>query len=127
METSITNPKKRQAYPDRITLKGEALQRVDNWLTQIRNQSKGVKISRNDLVQWLIERRAPTLDTDEQKALSELFFDEVAFAAWMLKEVRERKKRQESTALSEILAMGKPGACNPLPNRKEGGERKNSS
>ena len=46
--------KVRQTYSDRITLKPESLCRIDGWLEQLENQFKGIKISRTQLINWLV-------------------------------------------------------------------------
>ncbi len=103
MDNGIEPIKKRRVNPERITVAKESLSRLSDWIEQIATEVKGIKLNRNDLVNWLIQNHASTLSADEVKEVERHFFDEVKFAEWALKELKAAKARGETTSLSEIL------------------------
>lgn len=111
MEAMESKTNKRKTHFDRITLKDDALAKVDGWLSQIRNSSHGIKISRADIVNWLIAGHPADLTGQEQKDISDTFYDDVAFVAWAYRQIKEARKRNEKLSLAEVIARAKGGAA----------------
>ena len=95
--------KKYQKHPDRITLSSGALERVNAWLDQIRDELKGIRISRNDLVEHFILAQPDQLPSEVIEALKDARFDEVAFAAWALRELKAARSRGDKLTLADIV------------------------
>ena len=100
-----TKPKTKAKHPDRVTLAPEALWRVSKWLDETRGQIKGSKISRSDLVSFLIMSHSPCLSEGELKELEGEYFDEVRFAAWALGQLKDAKAQGKTVSLNEILGV----------------------
>lgn len=94
---------KRQSHPDRITLSPEALSRVNGWVDYFNGKSRAVKVTRNDIVNFLLLNRAVELSEPEQSELERLHFDEVKFATWALNTIREAKARGETLTLESLV------------------------
>ncbi len=103
MEKIATVTRKRSTRPERISLNENELKRVDGWLTQIRNASLGVKINRNQLVQWLIGSLPETFSEEQLGNLKETFFNEVYFVKKALLQLQESQKRGEKATIEEII------------------------
>lgn len=73
--TSETKPKKRQRHADRVTLKEDALARVDGWLSQLAPHLRGVRITRSDLVHWVLVHKDSALSGEEVSQLEAKYFD----------------------------------------------------
>ena len=87
---------------DRISLKPDALERLEKWASTISDRTKA-RVKKSDLAQWVIMSHPPTLSEAEIVAIEKLFFDEIKYAEWILKQVREKKARGETVNLSELI------------------------
>lgn len=97
----------RLRHPDRLTVSPEALERLNGWIADLETRLKGISLSRNQLVQWLIMGHAASLSAQEMKQIEEEFFDELKFAEWALKELRGAQARGERVTLAEIVARSR--------------------
>ena len=60
--TEESKPKrKRYATPDRANLSKDALAIVNSWVDQVKPKLAGSKITRSDLVNWVVEKKGETL------------------------------------------------------------------
>lgn len=105
-------PKVKPRHPDRVTLSPESLNRVGGWLSDLEERLKGNRVTRNDLVNFLILTHPPQLSEKETTELSEKYFDEVRFAEWALRQLKEAKASGNNITLAEIMAGAK------APNQK---------
>jgi hypothetical protein len=94
---------KKQPRRDRVTLDPVAVNRLDNWISQVQLQIKGVQVTRSDLVNFLISHHSEALTSIEIQLLKQAHFDEAEFAEWALKEFRKAKERGENPSLADIL------------------------
>ena len=125
-ENPAPNEKKKRAVAvDRITLRPDSLNRLDGWLASLQVKFRGIRVSRSDLVNWLIGARAPELSGAELRALQREYFDEVQFTAWALRELKDARARGEKLSLKDIMARDrasqKPAHDRP-PKTKEKSE-----
>jgi len=93
---------------DRIALQGEARDRVQRWAAELNTQIKGLRLTKTDLVTYLILDHAETLSAEDVLKIRKSYFDEVRFATWLLKEVKEAQKRGESPSIEGLIGMEKP-------------------
>ena len=98
----IASTKKRLTYPDRITLDQAALEKINSWLDQVMSLSKGLRVTRADLVNWLIKNQPDTLLPTQLKQIETSYFDPVKHAQWALAQVIEAKARGESITIRII-------------------------
>lgn len=97
------SPKKRAIRQDRVTLKSEALGKLNQWSKQLGDRIKGTKISRSDIVDWLIESHADSLSDDEISDLEKSHFDEVKFAEWAVTQLKKARANGSITTLADLL------------------------
>ena len=72
-------------------------------MEQINSKKKGVKISRKDFVNWLIEKSPENLPNGEINALIEKFYDEESFLRELLREVKKLKANGQNQNLDFIV------------------------
>lgn len=95
VKSTTTNKEKKQKHPDRITLPPNALEKLGRWIDFLHNKSAGIKVTRSDLVTWLINSHTENLSTSEVSELEEKFFDNLKYAKWAVKEIMEARARGE--------------------------------
>jgi hypothetical protein len=100
--------KRRYISQDRITLKGEVLERLNQWAGQLKDACKGTKVKHGDIVEWLVMTHAPALSVKELNEFKDQYFDEVQFASWALKTLREAHSRGEKVSLTDIISASRP-------------------
>ncbi len=105
--TDCNPPETRNQHPDRIKISPEALSRLSIWNDEATSRLRGVKLTRSDLVNFLILNHEQALSQAELKALENQFFDEVKFAQWAVDELKAAKGRGESIRLAEIIARNR--------------------
>jgi hypothetical protein len=99
-----TKTKTYQKHPDRVTLGEGALARVNGWLDQVRSELRGIRLSRNDLVEYAILSQPEELPASSVAELKASRFDEVAFAAWALRELKAARAKGEKLTLAGIVS-----------------------
>ncbi len=107
MENSITKTKKPLPPVNRVALTQEAATRLDSWIFQLSEAFHGIKIKRNDVVEWLIRSKAPILSDDEMKGLRQEHYSEVDLANWVLRQLKEAKAKGENLSLEEVVQRQK--------------------
>ena len=96
---------KRQMRSDRVALSPECNEKVGRWLDGLKERFKGLKISRSELINWVLMNRPNVLDQSEAQQIHAAFFDEIHFASWALKELRKARAAGQSQSLAEILGQ----------------------
>jgi len=112
-----TKTKEQRGSLDRITLNSDTLQRVDRWLNQLTDHCKGIRASRTDIVRWLISSHSPELSLSELRAAKEAMFDDLEYALWLAKEIREARGRGEKVSILDLVHFAKerPGRMPSKP------------
>lgn len=96
------NNRMRVKHPDTVTIDQKNLTKVARWMDQIESQTNGVKVTRKDIVNWLICAHAESLSTKELSAISRLFYDEERMLLQILKNVRRAKANGEQVSLEDL-------------------------
>ena len=100
-----TLPKKAKfRHPDRVTLTPDLMTRLDGWMKQVTDRHRGVRLTRNNVVDWLISSYPAELPSADIKILAERFYDEERFLKDAIRELRSKKARGEIVCLADILA-----------------------
>jgi hypothetical protein len=109
--------KAKPRHPDRVTLLPKHLEKMDGWIHQITTRQRGVRLTRNDIVAWLIDSQPVELSPKDEKALGEMHYDEERFLKEAIREIRARKARGESGSLAELLKnwTARPATERPAP------------
>ncbi len=84
--------KKKRPVLDHVALTYASVEKIKKWLDQVSAKKKGVKISRKDFVNWLIEKSNENLSTGDINALIGKFYDEESFLRQLLRDVRQAKE-----------------------------------
>lgn len=113
MDNGLNKKKKKAKHPDRVTLTPEHQEKVDGWIKQVTANHRGVRLTRNNVVDWLIGSYAAELSRSDEKALAERFYDEERFLREAMRELRSRKARGESISLMELLRNVDTGKSTP--------------
>ena len=94
--------------PERIALTKESVAKVKAWLMQIGADLRGVRVSKNEFVNWVICNQADALTAQEMTKLEAEFFDELRFAEWALRELKAAKARGEKITLQTLMSESRP-------------------
>lgn len=108
METTEVETKNVSAKQERVSLDEESALRVDQWVDQVLRQVPGIKIGRSELVRWLILSHEDVLRTEELLEIKSRFFDEMEFALWMVRQLKESRAKGEKLSLNDLLAGTTP-------------------
>ncbi|MEI8025260.1 MAG: hypothetical protein WCI18_02825 [Pseudomonadota bacterium] len=103
-------------HPDRVTLPPELISKLDAWMKHITDRHRGVRLTRNNMIEWLISSYPNELPSADIKTIAEQFYDEERFLKDAIHELRLKKARGENVSLAEILAKGGPQKT-PNPKR----------
>ena len=107
MDRVSKDPKMR--HPERIALQDQELTKIDAWRAQVVAAQRGVRLSRSDMVRWLIEAKTAELTAAEALAVGRRHFDEGRYLQDVTREFHSRKALGEKKILGKILTDGK--AC----------------
>jgi hypothetical protein len=103
MTEEAAKQSKKQPRRDRVNLDPVSLARLQSWLDQFNQNFPTGKITRSDLINYLLSSRSESLSENELAGLRERFFDEVQLAEWALRELKAARNRGENSTLNEIL------------------------
>jgi hypothetical protein len=112
-EVSNTSKKKprseKQLHPqDRATLTPATAKKLDAWLEQIDSKYNGlVSVSRSDLTNYFLDKQPDLLNRDQLEKIKAAHFDEVRFAQWALKQIKDSKQKGESLSLKDLVSMSR--------------------
>ncbi|MBI2712602.1 MAG: hypothetical protein HYX41_07105 [Bdellovibrio sp.] len=115
----------RGQFPDRLKIGSEALSKLNLLIEQANQRLRGMKLTRSDLVNFLILKRSETLSTQELKELETQYFDELKFAQWAIQELKAARSKGESITLGDILSgkSDRSGALNPSKRKSKKGAK----
>lgn len=100
----VTSPRPKLEH---VALSASSSKKVDAWLEQVSVKRKGVKISRKDFVNWLIEKSPDNLSGGDLSGLVERFYDEAAFLRQLLRDVKQAKAEGKSDSGFELILKTK--------------------
>lgn len=103
----------------RVILSEENGRHLQEWLGQLRESCPGIRIKKQDLVNWLVGERGPRLCAADLKSLRERFFNEIELAQWALGQLKAAKARNEKLTLADLIRGGKlkEGVISPRKER----------
>lgn len=99
-----------------ISLTANSSQKITSWLDQISQKKKGVKITRKDFINWLIDKSPDNLNSSDLSALIERFYDEAAFLRQLLRDVKQAKSEGKSETGFELVLKTKKSDQKREPN-----------
>ncbi len=102
-------PKLRTRHPDRVSLSPDSLNRLAGWTIDAEGHLKGSRLTKSDLVNFLIKSHSASLSERELEELERDHFDEVRFAAWALRQIKEARAQGKDLSLADVVNAA-PGA-----------------
>lgn len=92
---------------DHVALKPESSRKINAWIEQVSLKKKGVKISRKQFVNWLIEKMPENLSSSDLASLIDHFFDERKLLRLLLRESAKAKAEGREDAGFELVVKTK--------------------
>lgn len=92
---------------EHVALSEASIQKINGWLEQASTKKKGVKITRKNFINWLIEKSPDNLSGGDLSALVERFYDEAKFLRHLLREVNQAKADGKTDTGFELVVKTK--------------------
>jgi len=92
---------------EHIALSEIASAKITSWIEQVGIKKKGVRISRKDFVNWLVEKSPENLSNADLNSLIDRFYDEASFLRQLLREVKTAKKNGQTEPALEFIVRTK--------------------
>jgi len=92
---------------EHIALSETASAKITGWLEQVGIKKKGVRITRKDFVNWLVEKSPENLSNGDLNSLIDRFYDEASFLRQLLREVKIAKKNGQTEHALEFIVRTK--------------------
>lgn len=92
---------------EHVALSAASIRKINAWLEQASLKKKGVKISRKDFINWLIEKSPDNLSGGDLSALIDRFYDEAKFLRHLLREVNQAKADGKTDTGFELVVKTK--------------------
>lgn len=103
--TKLDQKKAKKISKERIALNQESLRKIDQWLHQVSDAVKGIKLTRSDLVNHEISQAEEYLDQRKLQMLREIYFDPLKALRWAITQAQEAKRRGELTSIDDYLSQ----------------------
>ena len=103
MNDSIPQKRKRYSTPERVSLVKATASILDGWLNQLSPRLQGVKVTRSDLVNWLLKRHPSLLTEKELASLEQELFDPVKALEAAVAEAKKKVTLGEDIDLAALL------------------------
>lgn len=117
IESKSKIPKRKPRHPDRVALKPEHLVKIQTWIAQVTSKHRGVKITKNDLITWLIDSQPDLLPETTEADLALRHYDEERFLRETLREFQKCRAQGLAFDWRDVLARDQPKS-NRRPRRK---------
>lgn len=121
---SITKTKAKGPSLSRINLSEQSERLIQGWISQLKDSCPGIRVKKQDLVNWLISERGSQLSASDTKSIKECFFGEIELAQWALVQLKAAKARNEKVTLAELIRSGKVTSAEQLPRKKASPSKK---
>lgn len=92
---------------EHIALSEIASAKITSWIEQVGIKKKGVRITRKDFVNWLVEKSPENLSNGDLNSLIDRFYDEASFLRQLLREVKTAKKNGQTEPALEFIVRTK--------------------
>lgn len=100
---------------EHVALSETSMLKINKWFEQIFSKKK-IKLSRKDLINWLIEKLPENLSTNDLNSIIEKFYDEEAFLLQLLRDVKKAKRDGEAIpAIATTVKVKKSNRQKELP------------
>ena len=106
MESLTTKPKSKGLPINRVALSEDAAKKLDAWAEQMEVFCPGIRLKRQQIIEWLIGEQGAQLTASDQKSIKDQFYDDVELAAWALSQLKAAKAKNEKLSLADLLKRG---------------------
>lgn len=113
MDDLTVDDKIKKTNFDHVALLPSSSQKIKAWTSQVALKKKGVKISRKQFVNWLIEKMPENLSSSDIASLIENFFDERKLLRELLRESNKAKAEGREDAGFELVVKPKKPEFKP--------------
>lgn len=110
---------KRKKHPDRVSLSVESLLIIDNFISELSRNNKGVKVCRKSIVEWLVEKKLTALCELDIQGIAEAFYDEERFLKDVITSYKRLKANDEELSLEELIKKYRPRTSSKKRGRKK--------
>ena len=101
---------------EHVVLMPESSQKIKLWIEQVGLKKKGVKISRKQFVNWLIEKMPENLSSSDLSSLIDNFFDERKLLRQLLREsTKARAEGREDAGFELVVKTKRPENKTEIP------------
>jgi hypothetical protein len=104
IEANSKIPKSRPRHPDRVALKPDHLAKIQSWIAQVTSKHRGVRITKNDLITWLIDSQPDLLPETSESDLARQHYDEERFLRETLREFKKCRAQGLAFDWRDVLA-----------------------
>ena len=101
--SKVAKQKKAPKNPDSLTLAPEHLAKIDAWCGQVLRSSKGIRMNRGKVLDWLLKTTPPLLAESQVQEMSALNFDEELFMRQTLEEMKKMKAEGKPVDIQDIV------------------------
>lgn len=99
------NEKNHRKTAYRVSLTSSSLETITNLLGQVESKLPGLKISKSDLVNWIIKTHSESFTDKEFKAIERDHFDPVKALEWAVAEAKKQQGSGKEVDLHVILSQ----------------------
>ena len=92
---------------EHVALTDQTSEKINRWIEQIYIKRKGIRLSRKDMVNWLISRAPATLSGAELSAIADEFYDEAKVLRQLLRDVSTARAQGQKDAGFELIVKPK--------------------
>ena len=117
MESLNQKAKTKPQPVNRVVLSDSTAQKLDAWAEQMEMYCPGIRLKRQQLIEWLVNEKGPQLGTSDQRSVKDQFYDDVELAAWALEQLKAAKAKNEKLSLSDLLKRGVTGRNESEPKK----------
>lgn len=117
MESLNQKAKTKPQPVNRVVLSDSTAQKLDAWAKQMEVYCPGIRLKRQQLIEWLVNEKGPQLGTSDQRSVKDQFYDDVELAAWALEQLKAAKAKNEKLSLSDLLKRGVVGRNESEPKK----------
>lgn len=105
---AVPTKRPRVRHPERIALTPDAAERVDHWIGQLASRLSGKRLSRAELVNWVVLGRREHLEEAELTSLQTAHFDPVKALEWAVKQAKAARAKGQPVDLGDYFGAIAP-------------------
>lgn len=115
---ALLKPKAKVPSASRLVLSEDNGKILQDWIVQLKESCPGIRLKKQDLVNWMVGERGTQLSAADLKSIKERFFGEIELAQWALTQLKQAKARNEKITLAELIRSGKAVAADSFSKKK---------